>query len=106
MKYIYLLITTFALASCDHFQNDKWQSHWQQIDLGVTGGSDEGASNPFGGAFGDNFHYQTQGSSLYWGDEGAKVNSHYSPYQVGSSTQYYRGTDEFGNYGVSSTGGY
>lgn len=107
MKQMLLLFTALALSACDHFQNDNWQSYYQQIDVGVTGGAeDEGTSNPFGGAFGDFFNYKSQGSSRYWGEDGASVNSHYKPYRVGSSNQYYRGTDENGVYGGSEGRGY
>ena len=107
MKTVLFAFSVVCLSACDHFQNDNWQSNFQTIDVGVTGGeTDENASNPFGGAFGDNFNYSSKGSKLYWGEDGSSANSHYTPYSVGSSTQYYRGTDDNGVYGKGSTDAY
>lgn len=99
MKQLVFALSLFALTACDHFQNDNWQSHFQTIDVGVTGGeSDEGGNSPFGGAFGDDFHYNVSSSKQYWGEDGGKVNSHYTKYKVGGGSQYYRGSTDAGEY--------
>lgn len=104
MKQLFLLLTVCLLSACDRFDNPNWQSYYQSIDMGVTGGEvDEQASNPFNGAFGDNFNYNIHHSTQYWGEDGRNANSHYTPYHVGSASQYYRGQQENGTYGSSDS---
>lgn len=79
------------------------------MDVNVTildDGDGGGDVDIFGGAFGDDFQYtphsqSTDQPSYHWGDEGTSISSHYTPYSVGSSTPYYRGTDDNGNYSRS-----
>lgn len=109
MKYFYITLLTSLLTACDYYSNDSWRSDWQVLGVGVEvsgGQSDESANSPFDGAFGDGFKYEVSSSKQYWGEDGQAGNQHYTPYSVGSATQYYRGQDENGAYGVGSTGGY
>lgn len=107
MKQLVFILSVFALSACDRFQNDRWESPFQQINMSVSGGeSEEGTSNPFGGAFGDDFNYNVGSTKQYWGEDGANSNSHYNQYHVGGATQYYRGTNEHGVYGGSEDRGY
>lgn len=83
------------LSSCNYYHDDGWESYFQTIGVEVSGGSSgEDGSSPFDGAFGEGFQYETKHSSLYWGDEGKEVNTHYRPYSVGNATRYYRGSGE------------
>ena len=107
MKQLFIfLFTSVLVTSCNYYQNDSWQSHYQMMDMGATvsggDGGGGGGGSAFGGAFGDDFEYtplnqrETSTSSYYCGEGGSP--KHYTPYEVRSTNNYYRGTDENGAY--------
>lgn len=108
MKRLFLLLLPLAVSSCNYYNTDNLQANYQMMGVDVTvygGNGGSGGSSAFDGAFSGGANYApSRSDGAYWGEGGS--NSNYTPYTPGSSTPYYMGTDDNGNYTRGGIGSY